>query len=84
MSNLLYIGNIPYRASAKELEAHFASAGGVVKVDRLTERDKGRNRGFAFIQMESEDYAECAVKQLNGAEFQGRNLRVVIARPDDE
>ena len=83
MSTKLYIGNIPYQANAEELRAHFECAGGVAEVDRLTERQKGRNRGFAFIEMESATAAASAVEQLNGQDFQGRNLRVVIARPGD-
>ena len=83
MNMKLYVGNIPYPATADELSDHFASAGCVKLVDRLTERRTGRNRGFCFIDMESTNAAELAASQLNGSEFQGRNLRVVTARPND-
>ena len=53
-------------------------------MDRLTERQKGRNRGFAFIDMQTADDAVIAVEKLSGQEFQGRNLRIIIARPDDK
>jgi len=84
MSTKLYIGNIPYKATSEELYEHFSTAGRISRVDRLTERQKGRNRGFAFIDMQSADDAVSAVKQLSGKEFQGRNLRIVIARPCDD
>jgi len=82
MNTTLYVGNIPYAASAEELEAHFAAAGTVADVDRLVERKMGRPRGFAFVSMAESEGAMAAVRELNGAEFQGRNLRVVQARPD--
>ncbi|MBR89766.1 MAG: RNA-binding protein [Verrucomicrobiales bacterium] len=84
MSKRLYVGNISYSATADELRAHFANAGGVDAVDRLTERRTGRNRGFCFIEMESPQAAQNAVDQLNGIAFQERNLRVTLARPNDE
>ena len=84
MKTKLYVGNIPYNATSEELYEHFLTAGRISKVDRLTERQKGRNRGFAFIDMQSIDDAVSAVEQLGGKEFQGRNLRIVIARPYDD
>ena len=83
MSPKLYVGNIPYPATADELNKHFTSAGCVKSVDRLTERRTGRNRGFCFMEMESAEAAQQAVSKLNGLPFQGRNLRVVLARPND-
>ena len=84
MKTKLYVGNIPYNATSEELYEHFSTAGRISKVDRLTERQKGRNRGFAFIDMQSNNDAVSAVEQLGGKEFQGRNLRIVIARPYDD
>ena len=84
MNTKLYVGNIPYPATADELNGHFTSAGSVKSVDRLTERRTGRNRGFCFMVMETAEAAELAVSRLNGSEFQGRNLRVALARPDDD
>ena len=84
MSTKLYVGNIPYPATADELHQHFNSAGCVKSVDRLTERRTGRNRGFCFLDMETGESAELAVFQFNGSEFQGRDLRVILARPNDD
>jgi RNA recognition motif-containing protein len=84
MSTKLYVGNIPYPASADELNEHFAQAGGVATVDRLTERRTGRTRGFCFVEMESAEAAQQAVEQLHNQEFQGRNLRVVLSRPNND
>ncbi len=83
MSTKLYVGNIPYPTTADELNEHFTGAGCVKSVDRLTERRTGRNRGFCFLDMETTEAAELAVSQFNRSEFQGRNLRVVLARPND-
>ena len=80
----IYVGNIPYSATINELSDHFTSAGCVKSVDRLSERRTGRNRGFCFINMESKEAAEQAIAQFNGSKFQGRNLRVVLARPHDD
>lgn len=84
MSTKLYVGNIPYKATGEELCEYFSTAGKVSNVDRLTERQKGRNRGFAFIDMQTADDAVIAVEKLSGQEFQGRNLRIIIARPNDK
>lgn len=81
MNTTLYVGNIPYAASAEELETYFAIAGLVEAVDRLMERQRDRPRGFAFVTMANCEGAEVAMRKLNGVEFQGRNLRVVRARP---
>lgn len=83
MSTKLYVGNIPYSASADELNNHFTRVGNVKSVDRLSERRTGRNRGFCFIEMKTPQDAQQAVAQLNGLPFSGRNLRVVLARPND-
>ena len=83
MSTKLYVGNIPYSASADELNNHFSKVGDVKSVDRLSERRTGRNRGFCFIEMDTPQDAQQAVTQLNGLPLSGRNLRVVLARPNN-
>jgi len=81
MTNKLYVGNLPYRASEDELKQIFAQAGTVVSVRIVTDANTGRSKGFGFIEMESEEQARKAIEQLNGSDFQGRSLRVAEARP---
>ena len=84
MDTKLYVGNLSYTTSEDELRALFASAGNVVSVALIKDRDTGRSKGFAFIEMGSQSEAESAIKQFNGATFGERVLKVNIARPMEE
>lgn len=77
----LYVGNLPFRISDEDLAAHFAAAGEVVSVTHVRQRDSGRSAGCGFVEMARSDAAAAAVKQLDGAELNGRALRVCRARP---
>jgi RNA recognition motif-containing protein len=80
MSKKLFVGNIPYTATEDTIRDMFAKEGrNVSRVTVVTDRETGRSRGFAFVEMESEDDAKAAVAALNGTEFDGRTLRVDIA-----
>lgn len=79
VSNKLYIGNIPFSISEKELTDLFSSVGNVQNVYIPSDKETGRPRGFAFVEMSSEDETHTAVNQLNGAEVGGRNIKVDIA-----
>ncbi len=79
MSNKLYIGNIPFSISEDELSDLFSSIGNVSNVYLPTDKETGRSRGFAFIEMSSEDEASAAVNKLNGKIVGGRNIKVAIA-----
>ena len=81
MSNKLYVGNVPFEATEDELEALFAKAGNVATVKIMRDRDTGRARGFAFVEMATEQDARNAISQLHDANFGGRNLTVNEARP---
>jgi RNA recognition motif-containing protein len=81
MSTKLFVGNLPFTASDADLEAHFAQAGAVETVNVVRERETGRPRGFAFIEMGSEADAQQAISQLNEQPFGGRPLIVNEARP---
>lgn len=81
MAAKLYIGNLPYRTTEEALREHFAQAGTVESVAVITDRDTGRSKGFGFVEMSTDEEAQAAVTQLNDQEFEGRRLRVDVARP---
>ncbi len=81
MNNKLFVGNLSYRLSEEELEALFAQFGTVVSCSMPTDRDTGRKRGFAFVEMSKQDEAEAAIRGLNGREIEGRAISVSISQP---
>ena len=79
MSNKLYIGNLSWNANENDLRTHFEPYGPVEEVKIVVDRDTNRSRGFGFVKFASSDEAQTAIKQLDGTEFMGRNLRVSVA-----
>ncbi|RPI29095.1 MAG: RNA-binding protein [Acidobacteria bacterium] len=84
MSTKLYVGNLSFQTSSGDLEQLFVGVGAVESVNVITDRDTGRSRGFAFVEMASQAEAEEAIKQLNGKDVDGRSLTVNAARPREE
>src|SRR5262245_64636829 len=82
MSKNLYVGNLPFQATADDLREAFGQYGTVTAAQVIADRDTGRSRGFGFVEMA--DGAEEAIANLNGAMFQGRTLTVNEARPREE
>jgi cold-inducible RNA-binding protein len=81
MGTRLYVGNLPFDTNETQLRALFQEGGRQVSdVKIITDRDTGRPRGFAFVEMGSQAEAEAAVSALNGREFGGRALTVNEAR----
>ncbi|QQS45281.1 MAG: RNA-binding protein [Acidobacteriota bacterium] len=83
MSVRLYVGNLPFSATEEELENLFSQSGVVTSANIVTDRDTGRSRGFAFVEMESSEAANAAIEALNGADFNGRSLTVNEAKPKE-
>src|SRR5262249_6558476 len=81
MSVRLYVGNLPFSVSEQQLEELFGQIGVVESANLVTDRDTGRSRGFAFVEMDSRDAADAAIAELNGREIDGRQLTVNEARP---
>lgn len=81
MSNKLYVGNLSYDTNESDLQALFAEAGTVETVNVVRDRDTGRARGFAFVEMASEAEAQTAIEKFNEQSFGGRNLTVNVAKP---
>ena len=84
MAKSLFVGNLPFQTSEAELEEMFAQAGTVETVTVMRDRMTGRPRGFAFVSMASDDDAQKAVQQLDGATLGGRTIAVNEARPRPE
>lgn len=80
----IYVGNLAYNATDEELRAAFEAFGNVTSVKIVRDRDSGRSRGFAFVEMEDGEGAQNAVAQMNGKDLKGRNLVVNEARPREE
>lgn len=76
----IYVGNLSYSTTEEQLRQAFEGFGEVVSVNIITDRDSGRPRGFAFLEMSGQDEAEAAISALNGKELDGRTLKVNEAR----
>ena len=83
MSRKLYVGNIPYETNEQDLQELFGQAGAVETVTVMRDRATGRARGFAFVEMASDEGASQAIDSLNNASYGGRNLTVNEARPQE-
>jgi RNA recognition motif-containing protein len=81
MARKLYVGNLPYSANEQDLQDLFASAGTVDTVNMVRDQATGRARGFAFVEMGTDEEAQQAISMLNDKDFGGRNLTVNEARP---
>jgi RNA recognition motif-containing protein len=81
MGRKLYVGNLPYEIGETELHELFARAGSVESVTVMRDQATGRARGFAFVEMGSDDEAQTAIRELNASPVGGRALTVNEARP---
>ncbi len=78
------MGNLPFTTTENDLQDHFTQAGVVVAVNIMQDRSTGRSRGFAFVEMGSQEDATKAISMFHQKEFQGRQLTVNEARPREE
>ena len=83
MSKRIFVGNLSYQTTESDITTLFEQVGQVDSVNVITDRDTGRSKGFAFVEMSNED-ADKAITQLNGTEVNGRTLTVNEARPREE
>ena len=81
MGAKLYVGNLPYSVTEDRLQQHFAQHGSVVSARIITDKFTGRSKGFGFVEMSSDEEAQKTVAALNGTDFEGRNIVVSEARP---
>lgn len=80
----IYVGNLAYSATQEDITEVFSEYGAVSRVTVPTDRETGRPRGFAFVEMEQESDEDAAIEALDGAEWMGRELRVNKARPKEK
>jgi len=81
MSKKLYVGNLAFQTTSQDLQQLFAQAGTVESANVIEDRDTGRSKGFAFVEMSTEEESAAAIQQFNGKEVGGRALKVNEARP---
>ena len=81
MSRKLYVGNLPYNTTEQDLQSLFEGAGTVDTINVMRDMATGRARGFAFVEMGTDEEAKQAISLLNERDFGGRNLTVNEARP---
>lgn len=81
MTIKLFVGNLSFNVNEEKLEQLFAQHGKVVSVAIPTDRDTGRKRGFAFVEMETQAEADAAIQSMNGQDVDGRQLAVNPSRP---
>lgn len=80
----IFVGNLAFTATEDSVRDLFTQYGAVERVSIMTDRDTGRSRGFAFVEMTNESEADKAITALNGRDFGGRTLNVNEARPKGE
>lgn len=76
----MYVSNLSFHTAEEDLKNLFAEFGKVTSAKIITDRETGRSRGFGFVEMESADEANKAIKALNGRDIEGRSLSVSVAR----
>ena len=81
MATKLYVGNLSFRTTSDELRDAFAAVGTVESASVIEDRETGRSRGFAFVEMATPEEAAAAIEAFNGKDFGGRNLTVNEAKP---
>ena len=81
MSSKIYVGNLPYSVTDSSLKSNFAEFGGVSSAKVMMDRETGKSKGFAFVEMASAEAAEAAISALNGMSVDGRAIVVTMARP---
>lgn len=81
MGKKLYVGNLPYSASEQSLTDAFSACGTVDSVKIVTDRDSGRSKGFGFVEMSNETEAQAVISKFNGADYDGRQMNVSVAKP---
>ena len=80
----IYVGNLPYSVKSEELRETFEAYGEVGSAEVIIDRRSKRSRGYGFVEMPNDDEAREAIESMNGADYQGRELRVDESLPRDQ
>lgn len=81
MSQKIYVGNLGFSVNNEDLKAKFEHYGSVSSANVIMDRDSGRSKGFGFVEMNEKSDAMKAISELNGSDFQGRQMNVSEAKP---
>ncbi len=81
MSQKIYVGNLGFSVNNEDLKAKFEHYGSVSSANVIMDRDSGRSKGFGFVEMNDKSDAMTAITELNGSDFQGRQMNVSEAKP---
>jgi len=84
MSCSIYVGNLPYSVNETSLNEIFVPYGSVVSARIITDFNTGRSKGFGFVEMSTTEEAQAAIKELNNAELNGRNIKVNLATEKED
>jgi len=84
MAKKLYVGNLSYDTTEAQIRELFAQVGEITEINMITDRDTGRPKGFAFVQMATDEAAQDAIRRFNGHSIDNRALTVNEARPREE
>jgi RNA recognition motif-containing protein len=84
MNKNLYVGNLSQKVTDEDLRNNFAEAGAVVSASVIKDKFSGVSRGFGFVEMETEEGAQEAIKKFNGGDLDGKTITVNEARPKTE
>lgn len=81
MGKKLYVGNLSFNVDSEQIAQVFAEFGTVDSANVITDRDTGRSKGFAFVEMSADSEAQAVIEKLNGSELAGRALNISEAKP---
>jgi len=84
MSTKLFIGGLSFNTTDDSLRAAFEAFGAVSSASVITDRDTNRSKGFGFVEMDNDEEAQAAIKELDGKELDGRAVAVSVAKPREE
>ena len=84
MAKRLFVGSLPYNVTSSQLEDLFAQAGKIIQVNLITDRFSGQSKGFAFVEMSTDEETQEAIKKFNNYELDGRKIVVNEARPQED
>ncbi len=80
----IYVGNLPYKVDDSRLKEMFSAYGEVSDSKVIIDRETKRSKGFGFVEMADQSEGDKAIKELDGKEFEGRNLKVNVAKPETD
>ncbi len=81
MQNKVYVGNLPFSATNDSITEAFSAEGTVTSANVIMDRETNRSKGFGFVEMSTEEEANNVIKSFNGKDFEGRDLKVSLAKP---